>query len=127
MAQKNRHTANSEISHLLTWTPYSCCININKEHFHWRLDWEAIYQISASVLCNIGQIAAWTNAAHSLNILKHARPKISLADPMIGPVSIEMPPNGGGMKSNKNDVSHRSGNYPQLHKFIIILEDFFHI
>ena len=36
----------------------TCCINVHKKHSHWCLNWEAVNQVSRSVLGNITKTAA---------------------------------------------------------------------
>ena len=65
--------------------------------------------------------------AHPFYILEHAWPKITLPDPVIGSIGIQVATNWIAMESNKYDVPQRLRDNLQFNISIIILEYFFHI
>ena len=56
------------------------------------------------ILCDVGKRTSRTRFTHPLAVLVHARPEVSLENPVVGALHIEVPDNGIGMEGHKDYV-----------------------
>ena len=55
-------------------------------------------------MCDVGNRTSRTSFKHQLELLVHARTEVSLANPVVSAVHIEVPANGIGMEGHEDYV-----------------------
>ena len=65
-------------------------VNINEEDPHRCIDRKDINKVCAKILCDFGKRTFRTSFTHLLALLVHARSEVSLANPGVGAVHIEV-------------------------------------
>ena len=77
-------------------------------------------------MCDVGKRKYRTSFTHPLAVLVHARPELSLVNPVVGAVHIEVPANGIGMEGHEYYVGQLRWHDVQVNVINIILKDLLH-
>ena len=80
-------------------------VNINKEDPYMCINRKDINKVCTTILCDFGKRTFKTSFTHLLALMVHARPEVSLANPMVGAVHIWVPANLIFMKGHEDYVS----------------------
>ena len=75
-------------------------IDINEEESHRCVDRKAINKVCTTIMCDVGRRTSRTSFTHPLAVLVHARLEVSLANPLVSVVHIEVPANGIGIEGH---------------------------
>ena len=76
-------------------------VDIKEEDSHRCVDRKAINKFCTEILCDVENITYRTIFTHPLAVLVHTRPELSLVNPVVSAVHIEVPANGIGMESHE--------------------------
>ena len=79
-------------------------VDINEEDLHRCVDRKDINKVFTMIICDVGKRTSRKSFTHPLAVLVHASTEVSLANPVVIAVHIEVPTNGIGMEGHKDYV-----------------------
>ena len=79
-------------------------VDINKEDLYRCIDGKSINRVCTTILFGVGKITPRTSFTHPLALPVHTRSEVSLEDPVISAVHINVPANGIGMEVHEDYV-----------------------